>query len=418
MASIESSQSPHTQSPYTKWLSDAYEVARRLVDVEDVESAIAAFISAQPELRHPLMAMKDGQVTLLEKTVAEGARTLVGNFAHNKYLYSILLTGLVEKLVHPERDIRNIQDDMGDGVRGYSNRSTDQAYVTPFLKRHGLTHCAASGMESGRNLERPIPHRLDLRTKPRGKGNREAYLGLVHAVQIDGVEPFPIMALLMALDLATKMAQTFTYESNDDLTIEEIHGAVLRHHREAMGNGKSRLPVLALQAVYQCLTEEMARYTDAKLRTPPNRHTGNDKKGWIGDVQVDNLDGTPFEAVEVKSGKQITGDMLRKLPDVFRGQSVDRYYILSNEETYIEPGQEGEIKTLVAQIKHETGCQVIVNGLNRSLWYYLRLVNDPSEFLTHYTDLVAHDPDVQPQHQQLWSEILVTLSNMQETLED
>lgn len=400
-----------------KWLSGAYEAARRLVDVEDVESAIAAFISAQPALGHPLMTMKNGQETLLGSTVAEGVRTLVGNFAHNKYLYSILLTGLVEKLVHPEQDIRNIQDDMGEGVRGYSNRSTDQVHVTPFLKRHGLTHCAASGMESGRNLERPIPHGLDLNTKPRGNGNREAYLGLVHAVQVDGVEPFPIMALLMALDLTTKIAQVFTYESNDDLTIEEIYGAVMSHHREARGNGRARLPVLAIQAVYHCLTEEVARYTDAKLRTPPNRHTGNDKKGWIGDVQVDHLDGTPFEAVEVKSGKQITSDMLRKLPDAFRGQSVDRYYILSNEDIYIEPGQENEIKALVSQIKRKTGCQVIVDGLNRSLWYYLRLLNDPHEFLTHYTDLVAHDPDVQPQHQQQWSEILVTLSHMQETHE-
>jgi hypothetical protein len=142
-----------------------------LVDAQDATAAITAFIGSQPGLSQPLMTMRDAQVAQLGKTVSDGVRTLVGNFSHNKYLYSILLTGLVEKLVHPEQDIRNVQVEMPGG---YSNRQTDQNHITPFLKRHNLKHCAASGMESGRNFERPFPHGLDYSGKAQGKGNREA----------------------------------------------------------------------------------------------------------------------------------------------------------------------------------------------------------------------------------------------------
>lgn len=393
---------------YTTWLSKALNQANDLIDSDNKEQAIEQYKQAHFSLNHPLKKMYDGKETLLNQTVTEGIETLVNNLSKNKYLYSILITSLVEKLVHPHQDIRYAQDRL-DG--GYSNRSTDAANVTPFLKRHGLTACAASGAESGRNFERPFPYTLDYQANPKGAGNKEAFLGLLHAVQIEEVEPFPCLVLLMALDLKNKQNVVYEYPQPRGLTIQEIFDSVISHYEQAQGHGRSRLPVLAIQAIYQCLTVEVSRYADTTLRNPPNRHTANDKEGWIGDIQVDRLDSLPFEGVEVKSGISITSDMVSILSRKFAGRSIDRYYILSTAKQYIAKDQMEEVRQAVDRVHQETGCQVIVNGLNQSLWYYLRLISDVNQFLRNYTEQIERDIDVQNEHRKLWMQILANLES-------
>jgi len=395
-----------SNNDYTEWLSKAYHEAHALVDEPD---RLQSYKRHQA-LSHQLMAELHNREELLHKTVAEGIETLIGNLQQSKYLFSMLITGLVEKLVHPAQDVRYTQAQFyPEGIKGFSNRSTDQYQVTPFLKRHGLTSCAASGAESGRNFERPEPHKLNYGGKPRGKGSKEAYLGILHAVQEEEIDPFPCIVYLMALDLATKQNVIFDYPKPVGISIQDTVDAVIRHYNEAQGNGRARLPVLALQAAYQCLVPELSRFKNTVLRNPPNRHTGNDKEGWIGDIQVDRLDGTPFESVEVKAGKKITSDMVRSLPKKFQGYAVDRYYILSTEKEYIQEDEIDEINIEVRDVRQQTGCQVIVNGLNRSLWYYLRMLENSDLFLKHYTAQVQNDEDTKPEHRTLWAKILSSL---------
>lgn len=393
-----------TDINYAEWLSKAYQEAEEFV--EDAE-ALQRYKAAHPELSHQLKALTHGENDLFGTTIAEGIETLIHNLRQSKYLFSMLITGLTEKLVHPQQDIRYTQALVyPDTIKGFSNRSTDEYQITPFLKRHNLTSCAKSGAESGRNFERPEPHTLSYGGKPRGKGTKEAYLGILHAVQVEEVDPFPCLVLLMALDLAVKQNAVYEYSQPEGLTIQEITDAVLRHYTEARGNGRARIPVLALQAAYQCLVPQLSRFKDAVLRNPPNRHTSNDKDGWIGDIQIDHLDETPFEGVEVKSGHKITGDMVRALPQKFQGYKVNRYYILSTEEEYIAKENETDVQDMVREVREKTGCEVIVNGFQRSLLYYLRMLEDTDAFLVHYTEQVQTDADMKAEHQALWAVIL------------
>ncbi len=57
-------------------------------------------------------------------------------------------------------------------------------------------------------------------------------------------------------------------------------------------------------------------------------------------------------------------------------------------------------------MRQVTGCQVIVNGLHRSLWYYLRLVSDASAVLANYSQQLTSDQDIHPDHRELWNKIL------------
>jgi DNA (cytosine-5)-methyltransferase 1 len=393
---------------YTIQLSQAFIQAESVTNSDDIEQAIEQYKQEHPSLAHPLKTLQDGQEVLLNKSAAEGIETIINNLGKNKYLYSILITCLVEKLVHPHQDIRYAQDRLEGG---YSNRSTDATNVTPFLKRHGLTACAASGAESGRTFERPFPYTLDYQGSPKGQGNKEAFLGLLHAVQVEGVEPLPCIVLLMALDLKNKQKAVYEYPQPKGLTIQEIFDAVITHYQQAKGHGRARLPVLAIQAIYQCLTVELSRYANTTLRNPPNRHTANDKEGWIGDVQIDRLDGSPFEGVEVKSDISITSDMVSSLPRKLAGQFVDRYYILSTAKQYIAKDQMEEVMQVVEQVRQQTGCQIIVNGLNHSLWYYLRLISDANQFLKNYTEQIETDSDVQNEHRKIWAQVLANLES-------
>lgn len=382
-------------------LQRAYDETSTLIDGEFAKKILD--YKKQPSLSRPLMTMKNKKIIPLGLTVAEGIETIINNLQSNKYLYSILVTSLVYKLVNPKQDIRYAQSNGMPG--GYSNRSTDQTHITPFLKRVGLTHCEASGMESGRNFERPIPLKLDFPGKPRGAGNREAILGILNAVEEDGVDPFPCLVYLMALDRLGQKDSIFEYPIPKGYSIQEIVDLVVSHFNTAVGNGKARLPVLAIQAIYMCIVPELARYKE-KILLPVNRLTANDKLGWIGDVQVNNPDNTPFEAVEVKSGKSITSSMINTLPRKFVGQAVNRYYILSTELDYISEENRKKVETAVMEIQQMTGCEIIPNGLIRSLWYYLRLVTDKDKFIDYYTELVENDVDVHKEHKELWSKIL------------
>ncbi|MBO4530368.1 MAG: hypothetical protein J5767_06990 [Paludibacteraceae bacterium] len=60
----------------------------------------------------------------------------------------------------------------------------------------------------------------------------------------------------------------------------------------------------------------------------------------------------------------------------------------------------------VMRIRQIHGCQVIVNGVYSSLKYYLRLLNDPAEFIDKYVELLKRDETVKFQHKTVWNDLI------------
>jgi DNA (cytosine-5)-methyltransferase 1 len=368
-------------SSYKEVLEKAFKKAETLVDNNDI----------------------DNELNRLKPEIAQWIRTIVRNLKDCKYLYSILITSLATKIVKPGQDIRKHQDRMQGG---YSNRGTDQKFITPFLQTHGLTACAASGAESGRNFERPIPYTFDFPGFPRGEGNKEAFLHLIDAVQEKNQDPFIIITLLFALDMKSRKKVKYNYPEPKGLTIQNIIYAMVDHFRKAQGHNRSRLPVLGVYAVYLSLMNELARFKGMVLE-PLEFHTTADMRSKkIGDIQVNRLDGTAFEGVEIKAEISFEERHIASLPEKFSGQAVDRYYLLTTSEEFIKKGHEHLIQQKLKEIRNETGCQIIVNGIIPTLKYYLRLLNDPEKVVKDYTELIAKDESVQDEHRRLWMEIL------------
>lgn len=335
-------------------------------------------------------------------TIAESVATVIENIPSNKYIFSIVITACLKKITDPKQDIRIAQDNMRGG---YSNRSLDQRIVTPFLKRNNYTHCETSGLESGRNLERPLPWNLSYPCKPRGRGNRESFLSILDFIQTKKGDPRQVMEYMLYLDATRRVTTTAVQQAPLEHSIEKIMRVFERHFAESSGQGKSRLPVLALYSIYESLVGELARYRGMTL-LPLERHTTADlRSGSIGDIQVNNGD-EPFEGVEVKSEKPVTADMINELPRKFNGRKISRYYILSTFPGSYRAEDAESVESTIERVQGTTGCQVIVNGLNKSLWYYARLLSDPSAVLGRYVTLLNSDQDIRPELVEKWNTII------------
>ena len=128
--------------------------------------------------------------------------------------------------------------------------------------------------------------------------------------------------------------------------------------------GASRLPVLALYAVYTVLTKELHRYGNKQLK--------------------------PLEAI-VDSAKQ-----------KIRSSRVDRYYILTTSQHH-EPTS--EVLVEAENVKRLLGTQMIVNGVIPTIRYYLRLLSDPSSVLPEYVRLLQIDGAISFEHKDIWNKI-------------
>lgn len=58
------------------------------------------------------------------------------------------------------------------------------------------------------------------------------------------------------------------------------------------------------------------------------------------------------------------------------------------------------------RIKRIHGCQVIVNGVYSTLGYYLRLLNDPAEFIDRYVECMKIDESIKFQHKSMWNDVV------------
>ena len=83
---------------------------------------------------------------------------------------------------------------------------------------------------------------------------------------------------------------------------------------------------------------------------------------------------------------------------------IQRYYILST----IEPTdfQKEQFDKRIKEISEEHGVQIIVNGLIKTLNYYLRLLTNTNKFLERYINNIENNPEINYEHKISWNTIM------------
>ena len=330
-----------------------------------------------------------------------------------KAVLAALLTSLVKKACTPSQDVRLHKVEM---IGGYSGRSFDTNHVTPFLS-HKFPRLA---MKSGsgwltRSIEQNHPFDLQFPGKVQNTHVKMAFLHLLQDVEADTAPPERLLQLLFAFLLRKAEAAHIVVARTPnagEVTIEAIVDALHTHFFAPYhGAGASRLPVLAIYAAYESLSQ-YARYTDKHLLPLKSHTTSDTKSSSVGDVEVARDNGSYFEAVEVKHNIPIAPQMVQDAFEKFQMMPLDRYYLL----TTAEPNATDitAIRERTRAIRRDHGCEVIVNGIMPSLKYYLRLADDPVAFIRRYTEALRADftanTDLKETHLEKWNELLSNLT--------
>lgn len=354
----------------------------------------------------------------LTEAQRENVRAIVQGAESQKAVLAVLMTSLVKKMTAPEQDIRQHKIEQ---VGGYSGRSFDTNYVTPFLRENFARLAMRSG--SGwltRSIEQNYPFTRDFPGKIQNAIMKKALLEILHDLEENGADPKNyLLALLAELQSVFAVpALIFAEESaNAELTITEIMELLRAHFFfRYQGHGASRLPALAIYAIYEALLN-YHRY-EGKTLAPLKAHTTSDARSRsYGDVEILTEDGALFEGIEIKHNIRITPTLIADAYEKFRPTLVNRFYLLTTAEPNIEPGKESEIAALIARIRREHGCEVIVNGLLPSLKYYLRLLPDPPAFVANYTRVLQADyqqsADIKTAHLAKWNELLAAAQQVE-----
>lgn len=318
-----------------------------------------------------------------------------------KAVLTVVITSLVYKQLHPEQDIRKHQSSISGG---YSGRTFDTNHITPFLKLEKFPAMAESGWLT-RSLEQKVPYDENYTGAINPSRLKASFLSTIALIQKNERLPEIFSYLLQGLILK-RNAQQIDLAKPHNLPISAIIDLLNKHFQaKYTADGAARLPVLAFYAIYQCLIKELRRF-DEKTLLPLENHTSADaRSGRIGDIDINDEKNEAFEAVEVKHGIPITCQLVQDAFEKFQTTQVKRYYLLSTAD--IDESERELIEREIEKIKTIHGCHVIVNGIVHSLKYYLRLLENPAEFISNYVNLLEQDTSLKFEHKKMWNEVVV-----------
>jgi len=319
--------------------------------------------------------------------------------------FTNIVTSLAIKAALGEMvDIRYHQvqiQDQTDRPAGFNFRGVSEDTVYPWLAEHGFEG-AKSGWQT-RTLERPKPYIL-----PYDENIaiiHEPFFACYDEIEVHEANALDALSFLIYRQLELREKKTIpiaTPASKDILLIVLLFEK--HFFNKYKTKGASRLPVLALHAIYSLMVVELERFKGKKLK-PLELHSAADAQtGAIGDIEVvEQDDKTIYEAVEVKHGIEIDAAIIENVKLKIMDKSVDRYYVLT---THHNCTASPENSVELGRIRDRFQCQVIVNGVMASIKYYLRMLADPSKVFSRYAQLLQNDKAIGHEHREAWNKVV------------
>lgn len=337
------------------------------------------------------------------------------NCSKQKGVYTVLVTLLIHKTLHPQQDVRFHQENLPNGFAG---RTIDTKYITPTLKSLGLPSMSESGWLT-RSLEQPFPYLIDYQGKIGGKGVKDAFLSILDfleaKVKSTNQQKIAEQMTIYLLQAVVEIAKEETIEipkiddnKKSEIKINDIVSALEEHFycKTYTAKGTSKLPVIAVYAIYELIIKEVNRYQNCILK-PLGSHTASDRTSKsAGDIEVHYSESPTslLEVIEIKFEKPIDKHIVAIATEKIAKFNPQRYLILSSAN--VKQEDVSDISRMIDEVANKYKCQIIVNGVLPTIKYYLRLVNDLSEFINDYSALIEQDCEINFEHKQKWNEII------------
>ncbi|MBQ7690103.1 MAG: hypothetical protein IJT30_02775 [Muribaculaceae bacterium] len=365
--------------------------------IDDIKS----FLEEEYAHAMRLASGKDKPICDLEADIRHWLDIVINRSESAKGVFTVLLTSVVYKIVDPNQDIRIHQSDIPGG-NGYSGRSFDTKYITPFLKEHRFPSMAESGWLT-RSLEQKSPYNLDYKGAIRPAILKDAFLKTLNGIE-QGCDCRKILSYILQSLIIQRDSHQILLAKPQKLRIPQIVELLDSHfHHKYQSAGASRLPVLALFALYQSMIG-FGRFEN-KILLPLEKHTSADSRsGRFGDIDITDADKTEFEAVEVKFDIPITLNIVERAIEKIQPSALNRYYILSTAS--VRQSNEDIIEKECRKLSAVHGCQLIVNGVLPTIKYLLRIVTDTGKFVSNYVSLLESDETINFEHKLVWNELV------------
>ncbi len=343
----------------------------------------------------------------LSESQIEKVKLIANKEEVSKGVFTVLSTSLVYKCINPTQDVRYHQANMDNG---YSGRSFDTKYITPFMKQKRFLGAMKESGWLTRSLEQNVPYDLNYPGKIQGAGVKSSFLAILDEISVQGVSARDYIIALWHFSIIEKNKKSIVLinpiEKEASLTINEIMESLNAHfYFKYKSRGASILPVLALYSLYECVLTELKRFDDMYLEPLTSHHSSDRSSGATGDIVVKRKsDDSIYEVVEVKFEIPIDYIMIDDIYKKISSKNIQRYYVLST----ITPTTEETIQLneIVCKIRDEHGCQVIINGLIPTIKYYLRLIENTDIFVERYLKNLADNTEVNYEHKITWNQII------------
>lgn len=335
-------------------------------------------------------------------------KIVVENEHSNKGVFTALVSSLTYKCLYPEQDIRYHKVDLPNG---YSGRSFDTKYVTPFLKEKRFLGAMKESGWLTRSIEQLHPFTNDFPGRINKADLKMAFLTVFDEVETENVSAYDYLLGIFTQSIIEKQKRTVKVinpiEKESNIPIKDIIEMLHEHfYYKYSSRGASILPVIAFYSIYECMINHFDRFKNMKLDELGSHNSSDRSSKETGDIVVRNKNtGDIYEVVEVKFDIKPTHLMVDYAYDKIKyNNNVQRYYILSTAK----PNSD-EVKSInkkIDEIYSEYGCQVIVNGIFDSLKYYLRLLINSDEFLTNYSKNLQNNEELDYEHKISWNRIV------------
>ncbi len=359
----------------------------------------------QSILEEAFAQAKQSHTELLSPEQNSRVALIVSSAETQKAVIAALITSLTKKIETPAQDVRRHKVELPGG---YSGRVYDTLHITPFIRQHFPRLAMKSG--SGwltRSIEQLHSFTLDFPGRIQNPAVKAAFLEILHDVEENSADARAYLVMTFHALSRYQQAGTFDITSMDvgGVTISAILRLLDNHINSRYSvAGASRLPVIAIYSIYELLLHSISRYTDKHLVLLKS-HTASDLKSHtIGDVEIITAKGSFFEAVEVKHQMPITLALVEDAFDKIRSLPVHRYYLLTTAEPNTKESE--AIEQFVQSVRANHGCEMVINGVMPTLKYYLRLLNEPGEFLSVYERNLLADyeanTDIKKSHIERW----------------
>jgi DNA (cytosine-5)-methyltransferase 1 len=344
--------------------------------------------------------------------VKDEVNFMISKISSNKSLITALVTSFIKKIKDPKQDIRLHRTDFKNG---YSARSLDTKFISPFFKRHFPKYANKESAFLTLSIREKIKWTKikGKNLKTRNKKLKDTFLTILDNVEKGKATPdIYLLAFFVSLiELSKNDEQIFEIAKNQDLKISTLNINIIiemlnRHFLNKLG---SRLPVIAIYSIYEMLMPVLSRYNNKKL-IDLEVHTSSDKHSF-GDIEIYDENDDPFEIVEIKHNIPITEDLIFDIAKKTENTVINRYYILTTyQSVFTDIESENGIKDFILEIKRSRDIDIIANGILTTIKYYLRFINDYKLFLESYTKNLIKDArnstEIKDFHIENWTKIL------------